>query len=312
MAPGSKTGAGPAWLVGTPRHFTPSAALARSLGPPASSPAGAAEENKTILPCSSSLHTVGSYASSHTGGGAVSVKRGAVEVCQDARDRFSYCGYPSDFRCSNWQQNPSSPRTSPGVQCSRGPSGGTPGPMGESASSAAGLRGGGLPSSPGVQCSRGLCGGAPGSAAGQPAQPRVYAVAGPESATSDFSESFGQVMASTPLVGRRSRGIRGGPSRERPCAGPPAPPRDYAGRSECAGPSTSRALRVVLPSDGLDSPRMASAAAGRSGPSGDAQRGAASPAAGLRGGGLFHRVASSTASYAGSLGSSTGGRRSCG
>ena len=80
MAPGSKTGAGPAWLVGTPRHFTPSAALARSLGPPASSPAGAAEENKTILPCSSSLHTVGSYASSHTGGGAVSVNRGAVEV----------------------------------------------------------------------------------------------------------------------------------------------------------------------------------------------------------------------------------------
>ncbi len=56
------------------------------------------------------------------------------------------------------------------------------------------------------------------------------------------------------LVGRRSRGIRGGPSRERPRAGLPAPPRDYAGRSECAGPSTSQALLVVRPSDGLDSP----------------------------------------------------------
>ena len=64
-----------AWLVCTPLHFTPSVALARSLGPPASSPAGAAEENKPILPCSSSPHTVGSppLALSHTGDGAVSV-----------------------------------------------------------------------------------------------------------------------------------------------------------------------------------------------------------------------------------------------
>jgi hypothetical protein len=82
-APGSKTGAGAAWLVGTPRHFTPSVALARSLGPPASSPAGAAEDNKPILPCSSSPHTVGSLALSHTGGGAVSVNRGAAEVITD-------------------------------------------------------------------------------------------------------------------------------------------------------------------------------------------------------------------------------------
>jgi hypothetical protein len=36
------------------------------------------------------------------------------EVCLDARDRFSYRQYPSDFRCSNWQQNSSSPLTSPG------------------------------------------------------------------------------------------------------------------------------------------------------------------------------------------------------
>jgi hypothetical protein len=84
-APGSKTGAGAAWLVGTPRrrrprHFTPSVALARSLWPQASLPAGAAEENEPILPCSSSLYTVGSLALSHTGGGAVSVNRGAAEV----------------------------------------------------------------------------------------------------------------------------------------------------------------------------------------------------------------------------------------
>jgi hypothetical protein len=42
MAPSSKPGAGSAWLVGTLRHFTPSVALVRALGPPASSPAGAA------------------------------------------------------------------------------------------------------------------------------------------------------------------------------------------------------------------------------------------------------------------------------
>jgi hypothetical protein len=44
IAQSSKPGAGQAWLVGTPRHFTPSVALARALGPPASSPAGAAVE----------------------------------------------------------------------------------------------------------------------------------------------------------------------------------------------------------------------------------------------------------------------------
>jgi hypothetical protein len=115
---------------------------------------------------------------------------------------------------------------------------------GGSATSAAGLRGGGLPWSPGVQCSRGLCGGTPGSAAGQPAQPRVYAAAGPESAASDFSESFGPAMASTPLVSRRSRGSRGGPSRERQLAGPPAPPRVNAGRPVCVKPSSSLVKRA--------------------------------------------------------------------
>ncbi len=44
IAPSLKPGAGPAWLVGTPRHLTPSFALARALGPPASSPAGDAVE----------------------------------------------------------------------------------------------------------------------------------------------------------------------------------------------------------------------------------------------------------------------------
>jgi hypothetical protein len=44
MAPSSKPGAGPVWLVCTPRHFTPSVTLVRALGPPASSPAGAAVE----------------------------------------------------------------------------------------------------------------------------------------------------------------------------------------------------------------------------------------------------------------------------
>ncbi len=38
-----------------------------------------------------------------------------------------------------------------------------------------------------------------------------------------------------------------------PRAGPPAPPWGYAGQSECAGPSVPQALRVVRPSDGLDS-----------------------------------------------------------
>ncbi len=56
--------------------------LALSLGAPASSPAGAAEENKPVLLCSSSLFTVGSLALLRISGGAISVNRGAVEVHQ--------------------------------------------------------------------------------------------------------------------------------------------------------------------------------------------------------------------------------------
>jgi hypothetical protein len=47
-----------------------------------------------------------------------------------------------------------------------------------------------------------------------------------------------------PLVGRRSRGIRGGPSRERRLAGPPAPPLVYAGRPICVKPSSSLVNRA--------------------------------------------------------------------
>ena len=47
-----------------------------------------------------------------------------------------------------------------------------------------------------------------------------------------------------PLVGRCSRGIRGGLSRQRQLAGPPAPPRVYAGRPVCAKPSSSLVKRA--------------------------------------------------------------------
>jgi hypothetical protein len=62
-----------------------------------------------------------------------------------------------------------------------------------------------------------------------------------------------QVGFNFPLVGRRSRGIRGGPSRERLRAGQPAPPQNHAGLSVCAWPSSSPEPRVVRSSDGLDS-----------------------------------------------------------
>jgi hypothetical protein len=77
MEPSSKPGAGIAWHSAA---LYSKRTLAQSLGPPASLPAGAAEENKPILLCSSSLHTLGSPALLRISGRAVSVNRGAVEV----------------------------------------------------------------------------------------------------------------------------------------------------------------------------------------------------------------------------------------
>jgi hypothetical protein len=69
MALRSEPGAGLVWLVGTPRHFTPSVALARALGPPTSLQGGAAVGERIVLPCSL-FHTVDSPALLRTGGGA--------------------------------------------------------------------------------------------------------------------------------------------------------------------------------------------------------------------------------------------------
>ncbi len=83
-------------------------------------------------------------------------------------------------------------------------------------------------------------------------------------------------------VCQRSCGIRCEPTRERQLAGSAAPPLNYAGWPICARPSSSLVIRVVRSRDGLDSPWVVRAAAGRS--PGTSNSGPSS-SCGLRGGG---------------------------